>query len=30
MVLEIAKSQTKDYVFKVMNFYNAYRIIYPL
>ncbi|MFN0086289.1 MAG: transglycosylase SLT domain-containing protein [Blastocatellia bacterium] len=29
LVIEIAKRETKDYVFKVMNFYNAYRIIYP-
>ena len=29
LVLEIAKRETKDYVFKVLNFYNAYRIIYP-
>jgi soluble lytic murein transglycosylase len=29
LVIEIAKSQTKDYAFKVVNFYNAYRAIYP-
>jgi soluble lytic murein transglycosylase len=29
LVIEIAKAQTKDYVFKVVNFYNAYRAIYP-
>jgi peptidoglycan lytic transglycosylase len=29
LVIEIAKSQTKDYVFKVVNFYNAYKAIYP-
>ncbi|MDX2031892.1 MAG: transglycosylase SLT domain-containing protein [Blastocatellia bacterium] len=29
LVIEIAKRETKDYVFKVLNFYNAYRIIYP-
>ncbi|MGH9753863.1 MAG: transglycosylase SLT domain-containing protein, partial [Blastocatellia bacterium] len=28
-VIEIAKRETKDYVFKVINFYNAYRAIYP-
>lgn len=27
-VIEVAKSQSKDYVFKVMNYYNAYRAIY--
>ncbi|HEY8459030.1 MAG TPA: transglycosylase SLT domain-containing protein, partial [Blastocatellia bacterium] len=29
LVIEIAKSQSKDYVFKVVNFYNAYLAIYP-
>ncbi|HEU0177268.1 MAG TPA: transglycosylase SLT domain-containing protein [Blastocatellia bacterium] len=29
LVIEIAKAQTKDYVFKVVNFYNAYQAIYP-
>ncbi len=29
MVIEIAKRETKDYVFKVINFYNAYQAIYP-
>jgi soluble lytic murein transglycosylase len=29
LVIEVAKRETKDYVFKVMNFYNAYRVIYP-
>lgn len=29
LVIEVAKRETKDYVFKVLNFYNAYRIIYP-
>jgi tetratricopeptide (TPR) repeat protein len=29
LVIEIAKAQSKDYVFKVVNFYNAYRAIYP-
>jgi soluble lytic murein transglycosylase len=28
-VLEVAKGQTKDYVFKVMNNYRAYQAIYP-
>jgi soluble lytic murein transglycosylase len=28
IVIEVAKSQSKDYVFKVMNYYNAYRAIY--
>jgi soluble lytic murein transglycosylase len=28
LVIEVAKRETKDYVFKVMNFYNAYRSIY--
>jgi hypothetical protein len=28
-VIEIAKLQTKDYVFKVINFYNAYQAIHP-
>jgi soluble lytic murein transglycosylase len=29
LVIEMAKKETKDYVFKVINFYNAYRAIYP-
>jgi tetratricopeptide (TPR) repeat protein len=29
LVIEIAKLQTKDYVFKVINFYNAYQAIHP-
>jgi soluble lytic murein transglycosylase len=29
LVIEIAKVQTKDYVFKVINFYIAYQAIYP-
>jgi soluble lytic murein transglycosylase len=29
LVIEVAKLQTKDYVFKVVNFYNAYQAIYP-
>jgi soluble lytic murein transglycosylase len=29
MVIETGKKETKDYVFKVINFYNAYRAIYP-
>jgi soluble lytic murein transglycosylase len=29
LVVELVKRETKDYVFKVVNFYNAYRIIYP-
>jgi len=29
LVIEMAKRETKDYVFKVINFYNAYRAIYP-
>jgi soluble lytic murein transglycosylase len=29
LVIEIAKAQTKDYVFKVVNFYSAYQAIYP-
>ncbi|MBO0725425.1 MAG: transglycosylase SLT domain-containing protein, partial [Blastocatellia bacterium] len=29
LVIEIAKAQSKDYVFKVVNFYDAYRTIYP-
>ncbi len=29
LVIETGKRETKDYVFKVMNFYNAYRAIYP-
>jgi peptidoglycan lytic transglycosylase len=29
LVIEIAKRETKDYVFKVVNFYNAYQAIYP-
>jgi soluble lytic murein transglycosylase len=29
LVIEIAKKESKDYVFKVVNFYNAYREIYP-
>jgi soluble lytic murein transglycosylase len=28
-VIEILKRETKDYVFKVMNYYEAYKIIYP-
>jgi hypothetical protein len=28
LVIEIAKRETKDYVFKVINFYNAYQAIY--
>ena len=28
-VIEVAKGQTKDYVFKVMNNYRAYQAIYP-
>lgn len=28
-VVEVAKRETKDYVFKVMNFYRAYQAIYP-
>jgi soluble lytic murein transglycosylase len=28
LVIEIAKRETKDYIFKVMNNYNAYRTIY--
>lgn len=29
LVIEMVKRETKDYVFKVTNFYNAYRAIYP-
>jgi soluble lytic murein transglycosylase len=29
LVIEIAKKESKDYAFKVVNFYNAYRAIYP-
>jgi soluble lytic murein transglycosylase len=29
LVIELAKRETKDYVFKVINFYQAYRVIYP-
>ncbi len=29
LVIELVKRETKDYVFKVVNFYNAYRAIYP-
>ncbi|HEV2663525.1 MAG TPA: transglycosylase SLT domain-containing protein [Blastocatellia bacterium] len=29
LVIEIATRETKDYVFKVINFYNAYQSIYP-
>jgi len=29
LVIETVKRETKDYVFKVINFYNAYRAIYP-
>ncbi|MGE0130720.1 MAG: transglycosylase SLT domain-containing protein [Blastocatellales bacterium] len=29
LVIEMAKRETKDYVFKVVNFYNAYQAIYP-
>ena len=29
LVIEIAKRETKDYVFKVSNYYHAYRMIYP-
>jgi len=29
LVIEMVKRETKDYVFKVVNFYNAYRAIYP-
>ncbi len=29
LVIEIAKRETKDYVFKVSNYYQAYREIYP-
>ncbi|HEY7180129.1 MAG TPA: tetratricopeptide repeat protein [Blastocatellia bacterium] len=29
LVIEIAKAQSKDYVFKVVNFYDTYRVIYP-
>ncbi len=29
LVIEMVKRETKDYVFKVINFYNAYRAIYP-
>ncbi len=29
LVIEVAKRESKDYVFKVVNFYNAYRAIYP-
>ncbi len=29
LVIEMGKKETKDYVFKVINFYNAYRAIYP-
>jgi soluble lytic murein transglycosylase len=29
LVIEVVKRETKDYVFKVVNFYNAYRAIYP-
>jgi peptidoglycan lytic transglycosylase len=29
LVIEMAKRETKDYVFKVINFYNAYQSIYP-
>jgi soluble lytic murein transglycosylase len=29
LVIEMAKKETKDYVFKVINFYNAYQAIYP-
>jgi soluble lytic murein transglycosylase len=29
LVIEMAKRETKDYVFKVINFYNAYQAVYP-
>jgi len=29
LVIEMVKRESKDYVFKVINFYNAYRAIYP-
>ncbi len=29
LVIEVVKRETKDYVFKVVNFHNAYRLIYP-
>jgi tetratricopeptide (TPR) repeat protein len=29
LVIEVLKRETKEYVFKVMNFYDAYRAIYP-
>lgn len=29
LVIEIAKRETKDYVFKVGNYFHAYRVIYP-
>jgi soluble lytic murein transglycosylase len=29
LVIEIAKKESKDYAFKVVNFYNAYQAIYP-
>jgi soluble lytic murein transglycosylase len=29
MVIETGKKETKDYIFKVVNFYDAYRAIYP-
>ncbi len=29
LVIEVLKRETKDYVFKVMNFYEAYRMVYP-
>lgn len=29
LVIEVAKRETKDYVFKVSNYYHAYRMIYP-
>lgn len=29
LVIEMVKRETKDYVFKVTNFYDAYRAIYP-
>ncbi|MBK9709407.1 MAG: transglycosylase SLT domain-containing protein [Acidobacteria bacterium] len=29
MIIEIAKRETKDYVFKVMNFYDSYLKLYP-
>jgi len=28
-VIEVAKRETRDYVFKVMNNYRAYQAIYP-